>query len=272
MNKKTNRNILISSVVGILLLTAVSFAWGKGVGNVSETVHNMSSTTFIFNQYAVDQIGGKDVDQVCVFCHTPHGGNLTGPLWNRSLPGATSFTHYNSVTLSSYLQGLSITRKIGDESILCMSCHDGSVAVPHLINNPNILDGALITINGNHDQEIVASLGNGGARIGASQANAGGIGDLTDDHPISFSYKAVWDEYQSGSRVDQLHTVADAITGFGGEGVRFFGSTDRVECSSCHDPHVSYDQFATPPGDEQYRPFLIRSNSGSKLCLSCHNK
>lgn len=269
MIKSINRNILISSVVGLLLLTAVSFAWGKGPADVAETVHNMSVTTAFWNQYAVDN---ANLDRVCVFCHTPHGGNLTGPLWNRSLPSASSFTHYNSATLSSTLQGLSVGRDIGDESLLCMSCHDGSVAVPHLLNDPNFLNGAAITINGNADQEIVASLGNGGARIGATQASPAGVGDLSDDHPISFSYQDVYDEYQSGTRAGELHSVAAALTGIDGEGVRFFGPTSRVECSSCHDPHVSYDQFATPPGDEAYRPFLIRPNSGSKLCLTCHNK
>jgi hypothetical protein len=269
MTKSTNRNILIPSVVVLLLLMAASFAWGRGPADVSETVHNMSVTTAIWNQYSVDN---ANLDEVCVFCHTPHGGSLTGPLWNHSLPDATSFTHYNSVSLSSTLQGLSVSRDIGNESLLCMSCHDGSVAVPHLINDPNIINGAAITINGNPDQEIVASLGNGGARIGATQASPAGVGDLTDDHPISFSYQDVYDEYQGGSRVDQLHSVAAAITGIEGEGVRFFGATSRVECSSCHDPHVSYDQFASPPGDEAYRPFLIRPNDGSKLCLSCHNK
>ncbi len=254
---------LIGCLVIALCLAAP--VWAKGPSDVAETVHNMSLTTVLWNQYATDNL-----DEVCVFCHTPHGGNLTGPLWNRSLPGVASFTHYNSATLSPYLQGLQASRNIGDESLLCMSCHDGSVAVTHLINAPNSLNGAAITIGGDPDQDIVDMFGGAGARIGATVANTTATGDLSDDHPISFSYSAVLADpvYASGSKLGQLRDISTATTA----GVRFFGSTFRVECSSCHDPHVSYDQYANPPGDELYRPFLITPNTGSDLCLACHNK
>lgn len=255
---------LIGCLVIILCLTTPVLAL-KGPSDVAETVHNMSLTTDLWNQYATD-----NVDEVCVFCHTPHGGNLTGPLWNRSLPGVASFTHYNSATLSTYLQGLQVSRDIGEESLLCMSCHDGSVAITHLINDPNSLNGAAITVNGNPDRDIVEVFG-AGARIGATNANTTATGDLSDDHPISFSYPAVQGQIiygPGGSRDGELNDVSTATTA----GVRFFGSASRVECSSCHDPHVSYDQWAIPPGDESYRPFLIMPNTGSGLCLACHNK
>jgi hypothetical protein len=60
----------------------------------------------------------------------------------------------------------------------------------------------------------------------------------------------------------KLHTVAAAQAA----GVRFFGATNFVECSTCHDPHVDY--FTAP----DYTPFLITPNTGSNLCLACHIK
>jgi len=48
-----------------------------------------------------------------------------------------------------------------------------------------------------------------------------------------------------------------------------------LECSSCHDPHVAYDDWhplADGNEDLAYMPFLIMPNSASALCLSCHNK
>ncbi len=250
-----------------LFLSLAAPVWAKGLSNVAETVHNMSSATSGWNQYY------SNVEEVCVFCHTPHGGNNTGPLWNRSLPGVGSFTHYNSATLSTYLTGLSVARNIGDESLLCMSCHDGSVAVSHLINDPNSLNGAAVTnsFDSNPDREILPQFPDPGARIGGSLAAPGGTGDLSDDHPISFSYEDVYNEYQAGgsSRIGQLHSIVDAIDN--GDGVRFFGATSRVECSSCHDPHVDYD-FDSPTGQVEYTPFLIMPNTGSALCLACHNK
>lgn len=244
--------------------------WGKGPANVANTIHNLS-TSAPFVMYQSD-----NVSEVCVFCHTPHGGLLTGPLWNHSLPANNSFTHYNSATLSTALQGLSVTRVINDESLLCMGCHDGSVAVDHLINYPNSLNGNPITFFGGSttDLDIVDLFGGVGARIGASPSNTSGSGDLSDDHPISFSYADVLADPMygaGGSKDGQLRPIgntadANSALGYKGEGVRFFGSNARVECSSCHDPHVDY--FT----DADYTPFLIRPNTGSDLCLSCHIK
>ncbi len=263
MTKKTNRNVLICSVVGILLLTAVSFAWSRGIADVSNTIHNLSSGQDpIYNYY----YSAFDVDEVCVFCHTPHGGLLTGPLWNHSMPSASSFTHYNSVTLSNYLQGLDFERNVNDESLLCMACHDGSVAVNHVVNNPTRLDGDFIEMGLAEDGQdifIVDIPGTAGSRIGASLNDPGGIGDLSDDHPISFSYTDVYDEYENGSRSGDLHDVVSASDA----GVRFFRGANNVECSSCHDPHVDY---VTQQLD--YAPFLVTPNTGSALCLACHNK
>ena len=264
MTKRTNRNILICSVVGILLLTAVSFAWGKGIAGVANTIHNLSSTATVTTYYESD-----NVDEVCVFCHTPHGGLLTGPLWNHSLPSASSFTHYNSTTLSSYLQGLSVTRNVNDESLLCMACHDGSVAVDHLINDPNSISPDPVYIfGGNVDVEIADLFGFTSSRIGSTRATPAGFGDLSDDHPISFSYDDVLADpmYDGGSKDGEMYTAAEAVTAE----VRFFGLTNRVECSSCHDPHVDYITAALNQAD--YAPFLITPNTGSALCLACHNK
>ncbi len=250
----------IAKLIGclVILLSLTVPAQAKGPANVSETTHNLSAA---WHNYTAN------VDEVCVFCHTPHGGSLTGPLWNHVLPDANSFTHYNSVTLSTTIDA---ARDIGPESLLCMGCHDGSVAVDHLINNPNSLNGAPIKIEDKENIDIQLSFGGNIKRIGASHAIPLNTGDLSDDHPISFSYKDVLDDYTARSK-SGLREIAMAST-WETEGVRFFGSDFRVECSSCHDPHVSYDQYATPQGDEDYRPFLIMPNTGSNLCLACHDK
>ena len=89
----------ITKKITFLLVFMALFAspvWAKSTTqNVANTIHNLSSTsTYFFYQ-------SDNVDEVCVFCHTPHGGLLTGPLWNHSLPDANNFTHYNSATNSS---------------------------------------------------------------------------------------------------------------------------------------------------------------------------
>ena len=153
-----------------------------------------------------------------------------------------------------------------------MGCHDGSVAVDHLINDPNSLNGAPILIYGGQTNvDIRGIFGTPGARIGGAPGAANTSGNLTDDHPISFSYQNVYDDpkYSVGGPKDgELQDVAAAKTA----GVRFYGTVaeSRVECSSCHDPHVDYETAANDPYD--YTPFLIMPNAGSALCLACHVK
>ena len=267
-----------AKMIGFLtvLLALSSLAWGRGTPGVKNTIHNLSSSSTYF-MYQSD-----NVDEICVFCHTPHGGVLNGPLWNRSLPDTGSFTHYNSASLSPYLQGMSVARNVNDESLICLSCHDGSVAINHLLNDPNSLNGSDITyffgaVTETPGLEMPDMFGGIGSRIGASLNDPSGTGDLSDDHPISFSYSQVLAEpiYDGGSRDGELRPVgntgdASSALGYKGEGVRFFGSDYRVECSSCHDPHVDYISGVNNP--KNYTPFLIRPNSGSDLCLSCHNK
>ena len=259
------------AVALLLLLCCAVSAWAKGTANVKNTIHNLSSsqTNPLYSMYQSDE------SEICIFCHTPHGGVLTGPLWNRSL-ATGPWTHYNSATLSTYMQGLSATRAVNDESLLCMACHDGSISVMHLLNPSNTLGrNPESQFTFNDDVKIVPLFdGSPGAKIGGVRGNAGAFGDLTDDHPISFSYDQVLGstEYLAGgAKENQLRIVGTTVNpasalGWQGEGVRFFGTDNRVECSSCHDPHVDYVTDAT------YTPFLIRPNSGSNLCLSCHNK
>ncbi len=266
--------ILVAVLSGFALMASVlpSAVLAKGPANVSATIHNFSTAGKASD--GSDSQYRSQHSEVCVFCHTPHGGSLTGPLWNRPNP-TTTWTHYDSQTLGSYLGGLAQNRAISDESLMCMSCHDGSIYVNHLLNVPNV-DPAKITGAGGSDIEIIGFPAL--TRIGAGPSDPFGTGDLSDDHPISFSYDDVLlsSEYQAGGAKDgQLRPVAfaESPTFSPGEGVRFFNKPmaglggNRVECSTCHDPHVEYDM-----GNPDYMPFLIMKNTGSNLCLACHNK
>jgi len=251
---------IANGLIGVLALMLVAGGAAeatRGPQGVSYTPHNLSATQ---EDPILSMYKSLNEEQVCIFCHTPHGGNLDGPLWNRESPSATSYTHYNSASLSSYLQSLNVGRAVSKESLLCLSCHDGTIAMNSLVNysHAGVPEYPMIG-----DDPLLMPT----AMFGASTPLIGT--DLSDDHPISFVYASATE-----SRVG---TMYNSIEDAEGAGVRFFppnaaDSSKRVECSSCHDPHVVYDSYWGDIANEDYRPFLITSNVGSALCLACHIK
>lgn len=243
--------MLFFAVLGLLVTSAFA---GTGPANIANTVHNLSISAPMSSPYY-----SMNEDQICVFCHTPHGGTLDAPLWNRdlsTLAGAGKFQHYTSATLSSAVGANN--RAVNNESLTCLSCHDGSIGVGDIINTSS--NGPIDTIN-----FTIQKAGgiNPGPKIGTSRALLGAgdnttTFDLRDDHPISFSYSAVLSD-----KPGTLQTVSHVETT---QQLVLFGALENVECATCHDPHVDY--ISNP----QYDPFLAIPNTGSDLCLSCHIK
>ncbi len=65
----------------------------------------------------------------CSYCHAPHSGLATGKaLWNQQQTKAT----YQLYTSSTYHQK-GQQPMLGSDSNLCLSCHDGTVAVGNTI-------------------------------------------------------------------------------------------------------------------------------------------
>ncbi len=230
--------------VGLVLSAGPAFA---GIAN---TPHNLSTSqpdpTLKFAYSATNE------DEICVFCHTPHGGTLDAPLWNRNMPAAGGYTQYTSAALTK--AGIATVRNVNPESLVCLSCHDGSLTVGDIINPSGAApDNTNAVLN-----KIVPGFGgNPGPRIGGSRSNTTDTIDLSDDHPISFSYTAV-DSANPGT----LNPVA----GVEALGLTLYGAGKNVECSTCHDPHVDY--LANPA----LKPFLAMSNASSAMCLACHIK
>jgi len=240
------KQILTYTSMLVLLLASQggSDAFAKGPAGVANGLHNLSGSAPAAGGYATDE------SEICVFCHTPHGAAGTGPLWNK--PNAAGpFTHYTTDTPDL----VDPNRVLSDQSKLCMSCHDGITSVNTVINLPNSRTLPIETnMSGSPDNPMIPGWG---------AVNPVLDTDLSNDHPISFSYDNVLTHYTNNS-LTGLDTVANAIA----EGVRFFGPSNFVECSTCHDPHVDY----TASGDVAYTPFLITPNAGSNLCLACHTK
>lgn len=194
------------------------------------------AVVFCFPVLARAQITGTDHDfsfqgysggEICIVCHTPHGADTTvvdAPLWNHELTTQV-YELYSSATLDAVLS------QPDGPSKLCLSCHDGTVAIDSF-----------------------------GGRTGTSFVSpgkqVGGDGSLADEHPISFTYDSELATTDGG-----LFDPLVRSSGLGGTINDDMLFNARVECSSCHDVHGA-----------GFPAFLIKSNDGSDLCLTCHDK
>lgn len=280
-----NVRTFILLLIGLTLLN--SGLAGAAPGNVRFTKHNMSNNVDPAKGLAIGggpnqrRIYSNEVDQVCIFCHTPHNAQPAQPLWNKAMPTQTFRLYTSSPSLSAAAKTSSLPA--GSVSLLCLACHDGKTAINVLHNSAGagIDTGSdkKVDIGGQYDNAeggypnpagggvslgIYGGFGDYPPDIGRTATDAFAGDNLTDDHPIGFSYTAA---KGAATKLNDLATVSAKSSG----AIRFYPPGNRVECSSCHDPHVNYTP-GTPGANVELRPFLVMSNTGSAMCLSCHNK
>jgi hypothetical protein len=228
-----------------------------------------------------------NTDQVCVFCHTPHGAdtNAPVPLWNKTMTDGASpaFTRYSTLATPTFD---STEAPVGSVSLACLSCHDGTQAMDVVINGPG---------SGNYNPAGAEIDPTGiGVMTGAPVPMLGR--DLSNDHPISMQYAGggvsttshPTDGTFTGTLGDPDFISPERVTlnsqpiwwvdgplGTTGEREKtdmlLYTRSDLgiqepfVECGSCHDPHNS-NTFGNQVS------FLRTSNAASAVCTACHTK
>lgn len=223
--------------VGIAAVLAL--AGVMGFTDVTNSRHNLTTSGPLTDK-------STNEDQVCVFCHTPHQASPSVPLWNHTLSAVASYGIYssgNSPTLDA--SDLSDIGGGTDISNLCMSCHDGTIAVNSL-GNPANDTGANPAMGSGTELNAAFQIASGRA------TNLGS--DLTNDHPVNFTYDATLATADGGLVTPASTSFVDAASL-----VPLFSG--KVQCASCHDPH-----------DNTNQPFLVKDNTGSALCKTCHSK
>lgn len=239
-----------------LVVSLVSlFATSAFAGSITATKHNLSSG----GVQTIKGSGGADGgDQICIYCHTPHNATKAIPLWNRTNPDLSAVTYYNTGTnLSAVAKGMTTLPAVS-VSMFCLSCHDGALGA-----TGQATVGNRVAKNKN---------GAAGITMGAGTWSNGGLLDgansLTNDHPVGFSYSQAIGDAVHGSGAKDFK-AAGAVGGPNANGLKFFASQDQsavaipdaMECASCHLVH-----------DNANGKFLRMSNTGSALCLACHDK
>ena len=269
---------------------AAAFALGTLLGastasaGIANTKHNLSTGGNANNVHVT-----SGTEEICVFCHTPHGSDTTAavPLWNKQLPGST-YTTYSTLN-SSTIDGQVLS--VGSVSLACLSCHDGTQAMDNIINAPG---SGGFQANGGGADGLGYTWAGGAGRVDATgklaTGNIANIGtDLRNDHPIGIQYcgggpnatslqaackdtdfKGPGNGLQTAEINAQRVWWVDSGTTAGSRDkndmilfTRAFsgGNGPSVECATCHDPH-----------QETNATFLRVSNAGSAVCLACHVK
>lgn len=292
--------VVLSTVAGLAYAAGDIGTKFSNRGSIKNTRHNMMQRQDdgVPNGSAMDQFR-NDYQEVCVYCHTPHGANTTVnlPLWNRTMK-STTYTTYNQLGTSSLTQEVA---QPGNNSLACLSCHDGQTAIDSIINMPGSgryskaqetsQNNAFLDIWTNtrgQDATVHIGLANGeclachnpaAGFVGASAADftIAAIGtDLRNDHPVGVTFPStngVGTDFKSPTGTQGTASFFDVNSSgrMDSGDIRLYstGTKTQVECASCHDPHG----VPSAGRDSEFFPtFLRMSNAGSALCLTCHAK
>jgi len=317
------KKIVITTLLSVLpvsLYAASEMADGR-ISDIRNTKHNFSAIDVpTLPSGESRNVSAASEKQVCVFCHTPHGNpsitSNAGPfsssqpfLWNRQDSAAT-YTPYNSTSLD-IADG---EQTPGFGSKMCLSCHDGTVAIGQ-VNMLNSQGSQTIAMTGSGLDGDTLAAGTDGYT-----SNLGT--DLSNDHPVGFTYNkqlatddnelidpedpgegthigirvgaGVANFNQSlvdGGSVAGTEDLTDANTRISVPlespvTARTTGQTSfvsvsvdgKVECTTCHDPHIRSTDFSENikflrlHRFQKSEPTDIFDKDKDINCLACHKK
>lgn len=212
------------AIFGVCCIATASFA------GISTSKHNFGSMAWSGNQ-------------ICQPCHTPHnatlkdanGNLLEGPLWNHTLSSATYTLYLDS-------SGAGVTGDVDQNSKLCLSCHDGTVA--------------LDSFGGATGNQYITNV----KRVFGT--------DLSKNHPIGAA--AIYPTPTPSDMVDPaLRNTAGIMP------LRAMADGKlAVGCTSCHEPHnrKSQNYMLWVKNSAPATTVDGRAVTGSALCMNCHKQ
>ncbi len=216
----------MKSRVALVALLLAARLPSNAQASIATTKHNLSVS-------GPGTVRAQSETQICVFCHTPHNSRTQAPLWNRNDSGGT-YTMYWSATMDAYASAAAAPQPNGN-SKLCLSCHDGTLALGATVASGTIpMSGGITTMPVS------------GAYFGL---------DLSGHHPVSFAVTDALVSTNNAKGDVPLKTLAQMRA----SAVVKLDPSDRVQCTSCHDSHKN-----------PYGSFL-RASSTDSICLGCHS-
>lgn len=249
------KSILAGVAIGLVLTFAAIAMAGVNPGTgIKQTSHDLSSGGVGAGYVSAGT--ADSLDRVCIYCHAPHhaldattaaSNNISYfPLWNHAITTVATYQTYtngaDTPTGISHQLNATLSPTLGSVSKLCLSCHDGSVAISAYGYAPSSTLGSAA-----------------GTKISGSFRIGGGTQDLRNHHPIGFDYDAV------ASIDDEINPSSSSLLGANSYGLTISDLlwNGKMECSSCHDVHNTKNEGSK---------FTWVQDTRSNLCLTCHNK
>jgi predicted CXXCH cytochrome family protein len=215
----------------LLLLSLLAANFTVPAAGQSTIISKLRNSRHDFSVASAASLKAQTDNALCLFCHTPHNAKPAVPLWNHKLSEGYTYQVYQSTAL----QATVAQPQTSDSSKLCLSCHDGTVALGDTVNN-----GLIPFQNVPLDQKLPPS----------SRSNLAGAGlNLADDHPVAFVPDLALNNQL------RLPSTGDPVK---------LDYQGRLQCTSCHDPHNEYV-------DPVENRFLVKNNSAAAICTTCHD-
>ena len=165
-----------------------------GYGDIMSTKHNLSVS-------GPGPVKSVTEDRICIFCHAPDRSRVkTMYLWNKKLLKRHYIPYQSSTLLAKVGQPTGASK-------LCLSCHDGTIALGDVLSERHRIPFA----------GGIRFMPEGPTRIGT---------DLSDDHPVSF----VYDDYLAASNGELANplTLPREVK---------LDNQNQLQCTACHDAH-----------------------------------
>jgi predicted CXXCH cytochrome family protein len=212
--------VKVLKVIVVCVLAAGTTLAGTKT-SILDTPHNLSVS-------GRGEIRSLNETRVCIFCHSSHNASSEGPLWNHETT-PRAFQTYNRSTMVGNPEAPNGATK------LCLSCHDGTVAVGAVRNKTRPI--------------TMANVGPSGEIPRGRKSNLGT--DLTGTHPVSVRFQQKDALMKSSLRWPPMDPQKQV--GLDGDGY--------VQCTSCHDPH----------GSRSVKYPFWQKESFSEVCVVCHD-
>ena len=217
--------------VSMVLLLALAVPGAAAAqSRVADTLHNLSVS-------GPGEVHALSETEVCKFCHIPHKAVVPHPLWGHELSSA----RYRVPDITSPSGATEPAPQPNGASRLCLSCHDGTVALG------DIGSGRPISMSG--PQRLLPG-------------RPGHLGtDLSGSHPISFVVPdAAGATNPDDNRDMGLRPLASITT----DPDVHLDARGRMQCTTCHDPHA--DRFF----ERGKVPHFWVKPTVQEVCVTCH--